>query len=146
MLERFGVPPELVPDVLGLAGDTSDNIPGVPGIGEKTAAELVRRFGSLEGVLEWKSLVSGKKRRENLQSHAELARLSKTLATVRDDVPLEVSLADLQRRAPNLPELIPLLRELEFEALEIAFTPPPPGWSSSTATAREETRGRGDTA
>lgn len=125
--ERFGVPPELVPDVLGLAGDLSDNIPGVPGIGEKTAADLVRRFGCLEGVLEWTSLVSGKKRRENLQAHADQARLSKNLATVRYDVALECTLADLQRQEPNLPELMPLLRELEFEALEIAFTPPAPG-------------------
>jgi ribonuclease HI len=127
VLERFGVPPERVPDVLGLAGDTSDNIPGVPGIGEKTATELVKRFGSLERVLEWKNLVSGKKRRENLQSHEDQARLSKTLATVRYDVPLEVSLAALRRRTPNLPEVISLLRELEFGALEIAFTPPAPG-------------------
>jgi len=127
VLDRFGVPAELVPDVLGLAGDTSDNIPGVPGIGEKTAAELVRRFGSLEGVLKWISLVNGKQRRENLRLHADQARLSKTLATVRYDVPLELPLADLQRRTPNLPLLIPLLRELEFAALEIAFTPPPAG-------------------
>ena len=127
VLDRFGVPPELVPDVLGLAGDTSDNIPGVPGIGEKTATGLVRRFGSLEEVLEWRSLVNGKQRRENLHAHADQARLSKTLATVRYDVPLELSLAALQRRTPNLPELIPLLRELEFAALEVAFTPPPPG-------------------
>ncbi|ABA90099.1 ribonuclease H [Syntrophotalea carbinolica DSM 2380] len=126
VFERFGVPPELVADVLGLAGDTSDNIPGVPGVGEKTASELVQRFGSLEGVLKWTSLVNGKKRRSNLETYAEQARLSKTLATLRDDVPLEISLADLQRRKPNLAELIPLLRELEFEALEIAFTPPPP--------------------
>jgi ribonuclease HI len=127
VLDRFGVPPELVTDVLGLAGDTSDNIPGVPGIGETTAAELVRKFGSLEGVLQWKSLVNGRKRRENLHAHADQARLSKTLATVRYDVPLDLSLADLERRAPDLPELIPLLRELEFAALEVAFTPPPPG-------------------
>jgi ribonuclease HI len=127
VLDRFGVPPELVPDVLGLAGDASDNIPGVPGIGEKTAAELVRRFGSLEEVYKWRSLVNGKMRRANLQSHEEQARLSKTLATVRYDVALEVSLADLQRQAPNLADLLPLLRELEFEAFEIAFTPPPPG-------------------
>ena len=127
VFDRFGVPPELVPDVLGLAGDTSDNIPGVPGIGEKTAAGLIRRFGSLEGVLQWKSLVNGKTRRENLHAHADQARLSKTLATVRYDVPLDPSLASLQRRPPNLPELIPLLRELEFAALEVAFTPPPPG-------------------
>lgn len=127
VLERFGVPAELVADVLGLAGDTSDNIPGVPGIGEKTAAMLVQQFGSLEGVLQWKSLVNGKTRRENLHLYADQARLSKRLATVRYDVPLELSLADLQSRSPNLPDLIPLLRELGFAALEVAFTPPPPG-------------------
>lgn len=127
VLERFGVPPELVADVLGLSGDTSDNIPGVPGIGEKTAAKLVQQFGSLEGVLQWQSLVNGKTRRESLQLHAEQARLSKRLATVRYDVPLEVSVANLQSRPPKLPLLIPLLRELGFAALEVAFTPPPPG-------------------
>jgi ribonuclease HI len=127
VLDRFGVPPELVPDVLGLAGDTSDNIPGVPGIGEKTAAELVQRFGSLDGVFEWKNLVNGKTRRKNLLTHEAQARFSKILATVRYDVDLEVPLADLQRQTPNLPELIPLLRELEFATLEIAFTPPAPG-------------------
>lgn len=127
VLERFGVPPELVPDVLGLAGDTADNIPGVPGIGEKTAAGLVRQFGSLEEVLRWTSLVKGKQRRENLLRHADQARLSKTLATVRYDVPLDILLDDLRRRTPNLALLIPLLRELEFAALELAFTPPPPG-------------------
>ncbi|MDD2338658.1 MAG: 5'-3' exonuclease H3TH domain-containing protein, partial [Geobacteraceae bacterium] len=127
VLHRFGVPPELVPDILGLAGDTSDNIPGVPGIGEKTAAKLVQQFGSLEGVLRWKSLVNGKKRRENLQIYKDQALLSKTLATVRYDVPLEVPLADLQRLKPSLSDLLPLLRELEFEALAIAFTPPAPG-------------------
>ena len=127
VLERFGVPPGLVADVLGLAGDTSDNIPGVPGIGEKTAAKLVQRFGSLEGVLEWKSLVNGKTRRESLHLHADQARLSKRLATVRYDVPMAVCLADLQVRPAHLPDLIPLLRELGFAALEVAFTPPPPG-------------------
>jgi len=127
VVERFGVPPQLVPDVLGLAGDTSDNIPGVPGIGEKTAAELVRKFGSLEGVLEWQSLINGKKRRENLRAFADQARLSKRLATVRDDVDLEIPLDELQRQSPSHAELIPLLRELEFEGLEIAFTPPAPG-------------------
>ncbi len=139
VLERFGVPPEQVPDVLGLAGDTSDNIPGVPGIGEKTASELVQRFGSLEGVLEWKSLISGKKRKENLQTYADQARLSKVLATVRYDVNLEVSLADLKRQTPDLSNLMPLLRELEFETLQIAFTPPEPGlvelYSDGSGTA-----------
>lgn len=127
VLQRFGVPAGLVADVLGLAGDTSDNIPGVPGIGEKTATGLVQRFGSLEEVLKWKSLVGSKKRRESLQTHAEQARLSKVLATVRYDVPLQIPLTELTRQTPNLAALIPLLRELEFSALEIAFTPPPAG-------------------
>ena len=127
VLERFGVVPELVADVLGLAGDTADNIPGVPGIGEKTASELVQRFGSLEKVLQWRSLVSGKSRRESLTRNADQARLSKVLATVRYDVPLEIPLAELKRQKPDLPALIPLLRELEFAALEVAFTPPLPG-------------------
>lgn len=127
VLDRFGVPPELVADLLGLAGDSSDNIPGVPGIGEKTASELIRRFGSLEEVLQWRSMVSGKQRRANLRSYADQARLSKRLATVRYDVPLEIPLATLQRQTPNLAELMPLLRELEFTALEVAFTPPPAG-------------------
>ncbi len=125
--ERFGVPPQLVPDVLGLAGDTADNIPGVPGIGEKTAAALVQRFGSLEAVLQWKNLVNGKQRRENLHTFADQARLSKILATVCYDVPLALSLDDLQRQTPNRSMLLPLLQELEFVALEVAFTPPPPG-------------------
>ena len=127
VIERFGVAAELVPDVLGLAGDTSDNIPGVPGIGEKTAAELVQRFGSLEEVLKWKDLVNGKKRKENLRVYADQARLSKTLATVRYDVEMAVPLTELQSQPPNLQELLPLLRELELESLELAFTPPPAG-------------------
>ncbi|AMV72314.1 DNA polymerase I [Desulfuromonas sp. DDH964] len=125
--QRFGVPPELVPDLLGLSGDAADNIPGVPGIGEKTAAALIQTFGSLEDVLKWSSLVNGRKRRESLQLHAEQARISRQLATVRDDLPLSIEFADLARRAPDLDSLIPLLRELEFEGLETAFTPPPPG-------------------
>lgn len=127
VVERFGVAAEQVPDVLGLAGDTSDNIPGVPGIGEKTAAELVQRFGSLEKVLEWKNLVNGKKRKENLRAYADQARLSKTLATVRYDVEMAVTLTELQSQPPNLQKLLPLLRELELESLELAFTPPPAG-------------------
>ena len=127
VFQRFGVPPERVTDILGLAGDASDNIPGVPGIGEKTAADLVQRFGSLEEVLKWSHLVNGRKRREALRTHAEQARLSKVLATVRDDVPLEISLDELAPGVPNQAELLPLLRELEFGSLALQFTPPQPG-------------------
>src|SRR5919205_757246 len=98
VLERYGIPPELIPDFYGLKGDTSDNIPGVPGIGDKTAAELLQRFGSLEDVLANVDQISGAKRKQNLTEHADAARMSKQLATIVRDVPnidldLEVELS-----------------------------------------------------
>src|SRR4051794_41821741 len=71
VIERYGVPPELVPDLIGLKGDTSDNIPGVPGIGDKTAAQLLQEFGSLEEGLANVEKVSGAKRKQNLTEHAD---------------------------------------------------------------------------
>src|SRR6201993_5069376 len=85
VVERYGIPPELIPDFIGLKGDTSDNIPGVPGIGDKTAAELLQKFGSLENVLDHIDDVSGAKRKQNLTEHAEAARMSKLLATAKRD-------------------------------------------------------------
>ncbi|MBW2185041.1 MAG: ribonuclease HI [Deltaproteobacteria bacterium] len=139
VVDRFGVPAALVADVLGLAGDTSDNIPGVPGIGEKIAAKLIQQFGSLEEVLRLKRFVDGKKRRQNLAEFEQQALLSKTLATVRYDVELAVDLEQLRCQKPNLRQLIPLLRQLEFDELEVAFTPPPVGvvelYSDGSGTA-----------
>src|SRR3989440_12120038 len=89
VIERYGIPPELIPDFYGLKGDTSDNIPGVPGIGDKTASELLQRFGSLEKVLGSVDEISGAKRKENLVNHAEDARMSKQLATIQTDVGVE---------------------------------------------------------
>ena len=86
VIDRYGIPPELIPDFYGLKGDSSDNIPGVPGIGDKTASELIQSFGTLEGVLEHIDEVKGAKRKANLLEHAEDARLSKQLATVQRDV------------------------------------------------------------
>ena len=86
VIERYGVPPELVTDLIGLKGDTSDNIPGVPGIGEKTGAQLLQEFGSLEEVLANVEKISGAKRKQNLVEHAEDARVSKQLATLQFDV------------------------------------------------------------
>ena len=83
MVERYGVPPELVTDLIGLKGDTSDNIPGVPGIGDKTAAQLLQEFGSLEEVLANVDEISGAKRKQNLTEHADDARISKQLATLQ---------------------------------------------------------------
>ncbi len=101
VIARYGIPPELIPDFVGLKGDTSDNIPGVPGIGEKTAAELLKRFGSLEAVLEHIDEVPGPKRRENLRAHAHEARVSKQLATVIDDVPIALDLDELRVEPPD---------------------------------------------
>src|SRR5918995_461086 len=82
VIDRYGIPPELVPDFIGLKGDTSDNIPGVPGIGDKTAAELLQRFGSLEAVLDSVDEISGAKRKQNLTEHAEDARVAAQSAAI----------------------------------------------------------------
>ena len=92
VIERYGIPPELIPDFIGLKGDTSDNIPGVPGIGDKTAADLLQRFGDLEGVLASVDQISGAKRKQNLTEHADNARMSKLLATMVRDVPIDIDL------------------------------------------------------
>jgi DNA polymerase-1 len=86
VIERYGIPPELVPDFIGLKGDTSDNIPGVPGIGDKTAMQLLQEFGGLEEVLSSVDKISGAKRKENLTNSADLARISRDLATMHRDI------------------------------------------------------------
>jgi len=87
VIERYGIAPEQIPDFYGLKGDSSDNIPGVPGIGDKTAADLLQRFGDLDTVLASVDEISGAKRKENLTNHAGDARISRQLATIRRDVP-----------------------------------------------------------
>jgi DNA polymerase-1 len=114
VIERYGIPPELVPDFIGLKGDTSDNIPGVPGIGDKTAMELLQRFGSLEGVLDHIDEISGAKRKENLTTHAEAARISKQLATAKRDIPLELDLAELVSTPPDRSRLRETFRQFEL--------------------------------
>ncbi len=96
VIERFGVGPELVRDVLALAGDTSDNVPGVPGIGVKTAAQLLQEFHSLDELLANAGTIKQPKRRENLLAHAEQARLSRTLVTLCDTAPLPIPLGELE--------------------------------------------------
>lgn len=121
VVERFGVEPGKVTEVLALAGDASDNVPGVPGIGEKTAIELVRQFGDLEGVLGNVGKVKGEKRRENLARHAEQARLSRELVTLKTDVPLDVEPAAMAMRPPDRARLAELFRRFEFKKLHAEF-------------------------
>src|SRR6202012_3207209 len=114
VIDRYGIPPELVPDFIGLKGDTSDNIPGVPGIGDKTAADLLQRFGSLEDVLDNVDQISGAKRKENLTNHADDARISKELATAKSDIPLDgLAWAPFVPRPPARPRLREVFREYE---------------------------------
>jgi DNA polymerase-1 len=113
---RLGVPPEKVPDLIGLKGDTSDNIPGIPGIGDKTAAELMVRYGSLEGVLEHASELSPA-RAKNVTAHADQARASKVLATMRRDLELDCDPAELVLAPPDRSQLREMFRQFEFRGL-----------------------------
>ena len=121
VVKRFGVEPGRVIEVLALAGDASDNVPGVPGIGEKTAIELVRQFGDLEGVLGNVGKVKGEKRRENLARHAEQARLSRELVTLKKDVPLDFEPGAFILKEPDRARLGELYRRFEFRKLQAEF-------------------------
>jgi DNA polymerase-1 len=113
--ERYGIPPELVPDFIGLKGDTSDNIPGVPGIGDKTAAQLLQQYGSLEAVLERAPAeLKPSKRRDALVEHAEDARVSKALATMRRDLDVELDVAAFAAADPDRSKLRETFREFEL--------------------------------
>jgi DNA polymerase-1 len=117
VVERYGVPPELVTDLIGLKGDTSDNIPGVPGIGDKTAAQLLQEYGSLEAVLDNVENISGAKRKENLTKHAEDARISKQLATLVYDVDVELALDELMAAEMDRGRLREIAREFELRVI-----------------------------
>jgi DNA polymerase-1 len=114
--ERFGFDPSRMPDYKGLKGDSTDNIPGVPGIGEKTAGQLIQQFGSVEELLERLDRVSSKQR-ELLQTRSEQILQSKHLTTLVTDVPLQWSWEDLRRRAPDQSRLQELFASLEFKSL-----------------------------
>jgi DNA polymerase I len=116
VIDRYGIPPELVPDFVGLKGDTSDNIPGVPGIGDKTASQLLQEWGDLEGVLSNIDSISGAKRKQNLTENAEAARISKQLATAQRDIEVDVDLDGVAAREPDRSALRSKFREFELRA------------------------------
>lgn len=115
--ERLGVAPERVIDYLALVGDSSDNIPGVRGIGPKTAQKLIETYGDLESILASADQVAGKRAREGLIGEADNARLSRELVTIKRDVPIDLDLDDLRAREPLWQELHELFGELEFHSL-----------------------------
>src|SRR5256712_13565233 len=110
---RYGVTPEQVPDFIGLKGDTSDNIPGVPGIGDKTAGQLIAQYGSLESVIEHAPELSPARAR-NITEHAEIARVSKELATMRRDLDIECDPSQLVLDPPDRDGLKEIFRRFEF--------------------------------
>ena len=114
VIDRYGIAPESIPDFYGLKGDTSDNIPGVPGIGDKTASELIQTYGTLEQVLSSIDEIKGAKRKENLHNHAEDARVSKQLATVQRDVAVDFDVAAEHTREPDRSRVREVFREYEL--------------------------------
>ena len=146
VIDRYGIPPESIPDFYGLKGDTSDNIPGVPGIGDKTAAQLLQRFGDLETVLASVDEISGAKRKQNLIDHADDARVSKALATAQREVPLDIDVRGVAAAEPDRSRLRESFREFELreplrrieEALEDAEGPPLPAAETRVEAAAEE--------
>ena len=115
--ERLGVPPQRVVDYLALVGDSSDNIPGVKGIGEKTAIQLLETYGDLDAILARAADIPGKRPREALLQQADNARLSRQLVTLRRDVPVQLDLEQLRVRTPDADTLAALFTELEFRTL-----------------------------
>jgi DNA polymerase I len=116
VVEKFGVGPDKVVDVQALAGDASDNVPGVPGIGVKTAAELINTYGDLDNLLAHAGEIKQPKRRENLVNHADLARVSRELVKLRDDVPLDRPLEDLIVCRPDPETLLDFLDRQGFKS------------------------------
>src|SRR6266568_4342919 len=117
VIEKFGVPPEKVVEVQALAGDSTDNVPGVPGIGIKTAAQLIVEYGDLEQLLFRAGEIKQPKRREALLENAEKARISRKLVLLDDKVELEVPLDELAVHEPNARKLIAFLKAMEFSTL-----------------------------
>ena len=115
--KKFGVPPEKVVDVQALAGDSSDNVPGVPGIGVKTAAELINHYGTLENLLKKAGEIKQNKRRETLLENKDKAIISKKLVTLKKDVPIKNKITEFELKDIDKEKLYSFLREMEFNRL-----------------------------
>jgi DNA polymerase-1 len=149
VIDRYGIPPELIPDFYGLKGDTSDNIPGIPGIGDKTASELIQTYGTLEDVLAHIDEIKGAKRKQNLLEYAEDARISKQLATVQRDVAVDFDIAAESIREPDRSRVREVFRQYELRdplrRLEEALGDPEVAAPTSAAEVKLSGRVRGGT-
>ena len=135
--EKFGVGPDRVVDVQALCGDSTDNVPGVPGIGVKTAALLINEYGNLDGVLDRAEEIKQTKRRQNLVDHADLARISRQLVTLKDDVPVDLGLEDLRLKDPEPDVLLGFMAEMELGRLAGRIAQRLGGEVSATVAASE---------
>lgn len=117
ILEKYGLTPDKIIDMKGLMGDSSDNIPGIPGVGEKTALKLLHEFGTVENVLNSIDKVAGKKLKEKLEEHKELAIISKQLATITREAPVEIKLEDIEYSGFDVNKVIHIYKELGFQSL-----------------------------
>ncbi len=133
--ELFGVTPEQIPDLLGLWGDTSDNIPGAPGIGEKGARDLIQKFGSIEVLLEKADAVTNAKHRASLTENRQQILMSKHLVTIDTSLPIDTNWEDFKIQPPDRAVLMPLLKELEFTALIKEYLPQESGPSIEVASS-----------
>jgi len=118
----YGIEPEQIIQVMALSGDTSDNIPGIPGVGEKTAISLIQQFGSMEHIFEHTDQITGPSLRSKLEQFKELAYLSEKLVTINRAVPLDITLDDLRLKSPQKERLAEIFRELEFKSLVDRFS------------------------
>ena len=123
VLNKYGVKPQQVVDIMALMGDMSDNIPGVTGIGEKTAVELIKRFGTLDNLYKNINTIKSKAQRELLEKYKEQAYLSRELATIDTDVSIDVDFAKLKANEPDKKRLYELFKELEFKSLLQEYAP-----------------------
>ncbi len=147
VIEKFGVPPEKVIDVQSLAGDSVDNVPGVPGIGIKTAAELIMEYGDLDTLLASAEKIKQPKRREKLIEFAEQARISRELVTLKADVPVNVEIEKAGVQEPDAKTLLTFLRLMEFNSLTKRFAeglgveaPPPLEVSVGSSLAKQKAK------
>ena len=141
--ERLGVPPHHVVDYLGLIGDSSDNVPGVKGIGPKTAIQLIEEYGAIENLLAHTADIKSKRAREALEAFAGDALLSKRLVTIREDLPVELELEALRCREPDRARLKDIFLDLEFHSLVRDFAAAGPGGPGATEEARPANRLQG---
>jgi len=123
VMERYGVKPSQIPDLMALMGDKIDNIPGVPGIGEKRATPLIREYGTLENLLDKVDTITSPALQRALKEHRDQSILSKMLATIRTDSPIEVEWATLKVGKPDTATLVEIFKELEFSGLMKQFAP-----------------------